>query len=371
MAEYLYTARTHAGDELTDRVEAKSAAAAREQLQALGLCDVIVHTDDFAARMYGTNLVKHTAELDPALMIATQKQSGIVGLLWGVLKVNAHFLLPLLSWNCYSIFSRPLTGNDWLGFSLTGMFVLTIIWFAIPAVLFESLLQAQLWTRWKDAEQRVALLRRFRQGASIAPHMLDYYQAKNLIGMDRVDEAMALFAQHRGVNVPDMLWLSLQASLFDAAKRRDEAGVLMRQLTVAMPDSAQVWLDLALNRALYGDLDSAKRALDEAEQRELSPILGGVVPFVHGEIALREGRYDEAARLCGQSLIALTPYLKQTALRALFIGIEARYAVALARCGKLDAARQAWEIAAPVLIAHHEQKYLDDWTAAEAAGAAG
>ena len=367
MAKYLYTARTQTGDDLADSIEAESSAAAREQLQAQGLREIVVHTDDFAARMFGTNLVKPRGDLDPALLIQMQKQGGVANLLLGILKGNALLLLPLLAWNGYSIYSGPLDPIDWLGFLLTALLALMILWFAIPALLFESVLQAQLWARWEDAVLRVNLLRLFRQGARIAPHMLDYYQAKNLIGLGRVDEGMTLFERHRGrEGVPDMLWLSLQASLLDEAKRRDEAGELMRQLTEAMPDSAQVWLDLALNQALHGDLDRAKHAVDSAAQRELNPIMEGVVPFVRGEIALREGRCDEAASLYGQSLLALSPYLTQTALRQLFIAIEARYAVALARCGKLDAARQAWAIAAPVLAAHGEQKYLDDWAAAEA-----
>jgi tetratricopeptide (TPR) repeat protein len=367
MAEYLYTARTQAGDELADKIDAESAVAAREQLQAQGLRDVVVHTDDFAARMYGTNLVRPQGDLDPAMLIQMQKQGGVANLLLGILKGNALFLLPLLAWNGYSLYSGTFDFIDWVGFFLTALLVLMILWFAIPTLLFESVLQAQLWARWEDAVRRVNLLRIFRQGARIAPHMLDYYQAKNLIGLGHEDEGMALFERHRGrEGVPDMLWLSLQASLLDEAKRRDEAGELMRQLTVAMPDSAQVWLDLALNQALYGDLDTAKHAVDAAEQRELSPVMEGVVPFVRSEIALREGRYDEAANLCGESLIALSPYLTQTALRPMFVAIEARYAVSLAHCGKLDAARQAWAIAAPVLTAHGEQKYLDDWAAAEA-----
>src|SRR5512147_58370 len=191
MAEYLYTARTQAGDELTDRIEAESAAAAREQLQAQGLRDVIVHTDDFAARMYGANLVDRPHDLDPSLLIEAQKQGGIANLLFGILKGNALLLMPLLAWNGYSVYSGALDGSDWLGFSLTGLLVLTILWFAIPAMLFESLQQAQLWARWQDAERWIALLRRFRQGASLAPHMLDFYQAKNLIGMGRVDEGIA------------------------------------------------------------------------------------------------------------------------------------------------------------------------------------
>jgi hypothetical protein len=93
----------------------------------------------------------------------------------------------------------------------------------------------------------------------------------------------------------------------------------------------------------------------------------GVVPFVRGEIALREGRYEEATRRYVQSLTTLAPYLSQTSLHQIFIGIEARDAVALAVSGRLDAARQAWAIAAPVLNAHGERKYLDDWKAAEAA----
>lgn len=368
MPEYLFTARTPGGNELKSRIDAESAAEARAQLQALRLLDVIVHTDDFAARMYGANIVNRPDDLDPALLIEAQKRGGgTASLLLGILKGNALFLVPLLAWNGYSIYRGALAWDDWLGLALTGLLALMLLWLAIPAVLFESLLQAQLWGRWKDAERRVALLRRFRQGANLAPHMLDFYQAKNLIGMGNEKEGLALFERQRGrEGVPDMLWLSLQASLLDEAKRRDEAGKLMRQLTEAMPDSAQVWLDLALNQALYGDLGHARHALDEAEQRVLSPIMAGVVPFVHGEIALREGRYDESVNMCARSLMDLSPYLKQTALRALFIAIEARYAVALARCGRIDTARQAWAIAAPVLTAHGEQKYLDDWAAAEA-----
>ncbi|MBU1967602.1 MAG: hypothetical protein KKF18_00125 [Gammaproteobacteria bacterium] len=367
MAEYLFTARTPGGREIKSKIDAQSAAAAREQLQAQGLRDIIVHTDDFAARMYGSQLVNYTEEPDPAMLIEAQKQSGMMSLLLGMLKGSAMFLVPLLAWNAYSLYSGSHGTIDWIGFALTAGLLATMVWFAIPAVLFESLLRAQLAARWQDAERNVALLRRFKQGANIMPHMLEYYQAKNLIGMGRVDDAMALFGQHRGkAEVPDMLWLSLQASLLDQARHRDEAGELMRQLTEMMPDSAQVWLDLALNQALYGDLASAKHAVGEAEQRELNPIMAGIVPFVHGEIALREGRHTDAAGLYAQSLIELSPYLQQTALRALFIGIEARYAVALARCGKLETARQAWAIAAPVLAAHNEQKYLDDWLAAEA-----
>lgn len=365
MAEYLFTAQTQSGKELADSIDAASAAAAREQLQAMGLRDIVVHTDDFAARMYGKNLVDPVFDLDPALMLRMQKRGGMKNLLLDILKGNGWLLLALLSWNAYSLYSGDLNLWDGIGFGTTALLLLVIIVFAIPALLFESILQAQLWARWEDAMRLTSLLRMVRHSVRIASHMLDYYQAKNLIGLNRVEEGLALFARNRGrADCPDMLWLSLQASLLDEAKRRDEAGELMRQLTVEMPDSAQVWLDLALNRALYGDLDTAKQAIEQAEQRELSPVMASVVPFVRGEIALREGRYEEAATLYSEALVALSPYLSQTALHPLFIGIEARYAVALARCGKMDAARQAWDIAQPILSAHGEQRYLDDWAAA-------
>lgn len=368
MAEYLFTAHTQSGKELADSIEAESAAAARAKLQQMGLRDIVVHTDDFAARMYGRKLVDPMIDLDPALLIKMQKKGGIKNLLLEILKGNGLLLLVLLSWNAYSYYSNEFNFLDWIGFGITALVLLVIIVFAIPALLFESILRAQLWARWDEALRWTAILRIVRHSVRIASHMLDYYQAKSLVGLGRVDEAMALFARNRGrADVPDMLWLSLQASLLDEAKRRDEAGELMRQLTVEMPDSAQVWLDLALNRALYGDLETAKQALAEAEQRELSPVMACVVPFVRGEIALREGRYEEAVTLCSEALVALSPYLSQTALHPLFIGIEARYAVALARCGKMDAARQAWDIASPILEAHGEQKYLDEWAAASAA----
>jgi tetratricopeptide (TPR) repeat protein len=365
MAEYLFTANTQSGKELADRIEAESASAARTQLEAMGLHNIVVHTDDFAARMYGRNLVDPMVELDPALLIRMQKQGGKKNLLLEIIKGNGWLLLVLLGWNAYSLYGGELGMYDWIGFGATALLLLVIIVFSVPALLFESILQAQLWARWDDAMRSTSLLRIFGRSVRIGPHMLDYYQAKSLIGLGQEEEGMALFARHRGrANVPEMLWLSLHASLLDEAKRRDEAGEIMRQLTVQMPDSAQVWLDLALNRALYGDLETAKQAIAEAELRELSPIMACVVPFVRGEIALREGRCEEAVTQFSEVVLGLSPYLSQTALHPLFIGIEARYAVALARCGKLEAARQAWDIASPIMAAHGEQKYLDDWTAA-------
>lgn len=365
MGKYLYSARSDQGAEIRDRIEATSAAAALALLQQQGLEGIVIHTDDFAARLYDANHVNLPDNIDPAALIAARHRGGFLQLIWDMTKGNALILAPLLAWNAYYWYQGTI---DWLGTGLMVLFLLVVIWFMLPAMLFEALQRAQLWGRWNDAARWLAWLRRLNHRGRLAPHMVAFYQAKNLIGTGRAEEGLALFDRHQDdAGVPQMLWLSLKASLLDDAKRREEAGRLMQQVTQLMPDSGQVWLDLALNQALHGDLGQARQAVAMAEQCVLEPIMAGAVPVIQGEIALREGRHAEAVNLYGRALVALTPFVRHTALRPLFVLLEARYAVALARSGHLDAARQAWALAQPLLEIHHEQRLIDDWLAAEAA----
>jgi hypothetical protein len=365
MGKYLYSAQAVDGEEIRAHIEADSAAEALTELQAQGLQDIVIHTDDFAARLYDANLLNVPDNLDPAALIAARQRGGFAHLLWDTLQGNMLFLAPLLAWNAYYWYQNRIDG---VATTITVLILLVLSWFMLPALLFEAMQRAQVWARWDDAARWLGWLRRLNQRIRLAPHMLDFYQAKNLIGSGRADEGLALFNRHQDdPAVPLALWLSLKASLLDDAKRRDEAGKLMRQVTQLMPDSAQVWLDLALNQALFGDVEEARRAIARAEQCTLEPIMAGAIPVVQGEIALHDGQPAVAANLFAQALVALTPFVTQTALRPLFVILEARYAIALAQCGQLAAAREAWALAQPMLEVHHERSFLDDWMTAELA----
>jgi hypothetical protein len=370
MPDYVYSARSPTGERTTGRSTAANAAAARAALQAQGFGDIVIHTDEFEAQVGGTYTEGVPRTLDPAALIQARQRGGLRDLLWRVLRAHGITLAVLVGWNAYSLMRHDVLGFvDWLGFAIMLIVVVVIIGTALPAALFETLLAAQLWARWVEAERCVALLRLLRRGPRLASHMLDYYHAKNLIGSGKIHEGLSLFEPHvSSGRAPQVLTLSLKASLLDAAKRRKEAGQLMKRVTQLVPESAQAWLDVALNQALHGEVSEAKAALDEAQARILNPIMAAVVPFIHGQIAYRETHYDAAARCFQEALGGLAPFVQQTALAPLLMLVQARYAIALACAHRRESAQRAWAVVSPLLNARGEKEIIAEWERCTATG---
>ncbi|MDD3608972.1 MAG: hypothetical protein PHI49_04345 [Halothiobacillaceae bacterium] len=366
MGQYLYSAKDGTGRETRGFVEATGASEALQQLKAQGLRDITLHTDELMSAFEQDALPGLQGMLDPGALIDGQQDGGFSGLWRGLFKGVLPILIPLLLWNAWSLSGDALAWYDWLGLVLTGLYLLFTFWVALPGVLFESLLRAQLWGRWEDALRWVGYLRRIGRLSPLvpAPHVLDFYTAKSLIGLGRKDEGLNLFRRHLDEGVlPQEPLLSLLADLLDEARLREEAGNTMRRVTELMPDSAQGWLDLALNRALHGGIEEAEQALGRASCCPMTPLLSAVTPYVQGELASRTGECAKAAERYAQALRQLEPFASQTAAQPLLVRVVASHAISLAQCGQIEDARRAWERVAPLIKAQRDERLLEAWQA--------
>src|SRR5688572_18640723 len=147
MPSYLYSARDRSGQAVTNRIEAESIAAARQELAAQDLADITWHTDDLAEAVTAEARNEIPASLRTSLSCKAELESRRVGTFWGSMwfgwKREWKYWLPLLLWIVITVFhGPPFTEIGWLGFILTAAFIVIFVWFRIPSIGYDQLLKA-------------------------------------------------------------------------------------------------------------------------------------------------------------------------------------------------------------------------------------
>lgn len=362
MKSYLYTAVEYDGSRRAGRILAANIAAARAQLEKEGRRDIVFESEDFGDYPVAEGV-------DPALELEARRTSGLWPVVWMALKGNAGVLAPLLAWNAWSLYEgRPFSWVDGLGFGSTIALAVFLAWALTPALLFQRLLEAVVWGRWRDVQRMRRWLSRVRGLAPLPPHMLDYWEAKALIGLGRTREGLRLFERWtRDAAVPEALAVGLMGSLHDSARDFERALACQRRVVELNPDNAQSWVDVAQTCARYGlDADEAGRAVDEALRREQTPLVAAVLDHVRGIIALDKG--DAAAALVHfeRAMHGVRKSGGSESLKSIVADVQGFSAVAAMRLGRRDVAAALWRGALPIIRAQRSQELIDRFAAAAA-----
>jgi Flp pilus assembly protein TadD len=354
MSEYILTGRTRRGRTVTEIVEADSADDAVRLFAEDGHADVVLHTDDNAARFQTPSKLLKTFTPREYLGYRTRGRVGCA--LFLVRKFYTQ------TWWVYALALLVLAGRWSLGLAwgfldnLTAGFLL----FPIPLAVFAELaskvapyrrvLKAVRDGRWEDAARH---LRRVR--FPLPPFERPFREAQVLAGLGRLDEALDHFRPLADdPAVPLHLYWTYKAMLYQTAREREKAlGCVARAAELA-PNNAVAQIDHALALlTVRGDVRQARERLAQARQHALSDVSTPLLHFAEGVLAVRERRTADAVPLLESAARELSPFTGGNPAVAIIIAkIRANLALAYAANGDHEAARRAYRRAEPILAAH-------------------
>jgi tetratricopeptide (TPR) repeat protein len=367
MGSYLYTASDRAGSPVVGRVEADTIASARRLLEAEGYAGVQFQTDSWdAATRSGSFDRVPEIEVSPEDELAARQQ----GLRWMFLALarnHGPVLGVLLLWNAWSLYAgRPFGWGDGVGFALTIAYIGFLVWAVFPVLAFNRMLAAQSWGRWSAMRAALRWLRWVPGPTALAPHQLDYYEARALVGLGLREEAFARYRRWEGSPaLPQLLFEGMMATLHDAAREFDAVEARYRAIARLAPESAQPWLDIAALLVRRGIRhEDAIAALAEGDRREQTPLMVAYADHVRGVLALDRDDYSEAVR----RLVAAMEGLRAAGaiplvqvLRAMFQGY---LAAAVMRSGRRREGDRLWRAVLPRLQALRCHELIERYAAA-------
>jgi tetratricopeptide (TPR) repeat protein len=354
MPEYVLTGRNDRGRVITEIVEAESADEAVRTFTDHGHADVILHTDDNAARFMTPSKVRKVFTPREYLGYRTRGRVG-----------------------CALFLARKLYTQAWWAYLLCGTFVVYRRWIGEPwgfwdyfpagflffpflfaayaeltskAVPYRRVLTAVRDGRWEDVPRH---LRRVR--APLPPFERPFREAQALAGTGRLDEALDHFRPVADdAAVPPHLYWTYKGMIFQAAREREKALDCVARSAELAPANPVSQIDYALALlTVRGDTTKARGRLTEARRHALSDVSTPLCWFAEGVLALKEGHPPEAVVLLEAAVKGLNPYTGGNPAVAVIVArIRAYLALAYAADGDHDAARRAYRKAEPLLARH-------------------
>lgn len=353
MAKILYSAVTVEGSKTEGFVDAPTAQAAREQLHQQGLRDVVLHqevamaqdpaelaglSDKQAQELARFNLrlrenpglstaLAETARrskwwlLGDALIIAVAWQMGLYSTVAvGLLAAAAPFALTTWGWRRVDSYQQLLREH---------------------AVGNTQAVQA-LATQLRPVSRRSAALD-FDLDVRLASLTA---RAGDLAGaLQTLDAWPARLADQPG------LYEARVSTVHIAAGDAEGFVHLMGQAYERSGGDPSRGLDYALAQARFGDAGKAQALLDGIDTSLLPPLAEGFLHWAHGLLLARRGD-AQAVQPLGQAVAELLQMANQPAIWTVLAICSADHALALARNGNQDRARQQVASVWPVLRAH-------------------
>jgi tetratricopeptide (TPR) repeat protein len=355
MPEYLVTARNAQGKKVTERLDVNSADEAVQTLRERGYDDIVLHTDDVAAR--------HTKQKAVASTVSPRQY------LWfrSMPSWLAHVLVVTITayrkgwyWNVAALALlayRLWQGRGW-GLTEIGLVIYLFfpVIFAFGSLLFRGassryrrLMDAVAWGKWDE------VLRLADAAAGKLPAAeLAFQKAKALAGLGRIDEGLRL-VEHLGdgKKMPLSTYWSRVAGLYTTAKRRDDSKAAMEKSLESSPENATLLLDMAESEVwLRHNPKRARELLARAQSHAISDLLEPFVINTEGMIHLEEGRAREARQLLEQAFEKARVFRHASPLmEARLDRMHVPLVLACAAEGDLESAERHWRMAKPRLMA--------------------
>lgn len=358
MAQLLYSAKDREGKPVQGFVEAASVLQARQQLQAQGLTDVVLHqdttvsTDPRSLAGLGPEQQRELARLS----LATIGQPGLAPLLRHVAGANRWWIafdLGLMAWGI-------ATANGWL---MAGGAVLALLPFAMAAWQYRhgdrynALLKAFALGDWKQVRALAQKLREVSGGVQNMEFDLDLRLAAVRARAGQLSEALADVEPWRARVATPGTFENRVAAIHAAAGDRAGFVRLMAESHAKAPQEPARALDHALAEARFGDAAVAARLLGEVDPTLLPPHAQAFVAWARGLVQLRQqqpGALDQLAQ-------AVAEFLKLAAQPAAWPALAfstCDHAIALAMAGRKDEARQELAQVWPIVRAHGDTALL-------------
>jgi len=359
MAQLLYSAKTADGRDRQGFVEADSARAARDQLRAQGLRQVVLHQEvaisQDEASLQGLSAADK-AEL-AKLHLHFRERPGLLPLLQVVARKNRVWLV---------VDALLLAGGIWarspalmlIAVALLALPFAPALWRYRHADRYQQLLKAHALGRWPEM---VGLAGRLRSAIDLAENLdfdLDVRIASVRARQGDLPGALEDLAdwQPRLVIHPGLYETRLAAVY---AAGGDRAGFVqaMGQAQALSGDEPARVLDHALAQARFGDLARAEALMAGLDLSLLPPMAEGFVAWTQGLIAMRRGRPGALALLSR----AVAVFLQRGGSPAVWTALafcSCDQAMALHAAGQKAQAKATLKNVMPVLRAHADAPLL-------------
>lgn len=373
MPDYLFTARNPERESVTDRITAASVDGARYALETRRYTEIVFHTDDSSLRTDAAlqkelDPNSESIPLEPELELESRRSGGLLAGIWFAWKVNAVFWLPLAVWDICAWFgSRPFGWGDWLGFGLSGFFLVYFVVLVIPGTLYQALLRASVLNRLPETRLWAGVLRRLRllNGGTIPRLDLDVRLACVLARNGRAEEGRTLLAPYTAAAETDAMTAGRLAGFHVCADEHERAHELRCRAVELSQGGMAETIDHAfgLVRHLRRPVE-AKESLARIADKELVELARIFVTYTEGLIALEEQRHAEAAVALEQAEVQLQPLAANELMDGMRRDIWAFQSLALAGTGRNAEARKLVARARPLLEARRETELLQRCDAA-------
>lgn len=356
MWQYLITGLDPSGQQTTECVKAKSAQAALETLQARGWRDLVLHTDDYSAKIRTREVFGpgHT----PGDVVAWQYRGQLAKLASLVARMYlndwklAAFLVAFL------LVRRGIDARwnllDYLVVAMLAYPPFEAICISRVSFRYHRLVNALAWENWSQA---LKLLPRVRH--LLSPMIAARYEAKALAGCGRLDDALAVLrplSYDRRI-APAALW-SARASACWAASQYDEAIELKKKALECAPHDPVLLIDLADELLVLGrEADRARQLIERAGEQVMSDKTRVYLMKAQGVVALEAGDAPLAIERLEDAQQRLRRFRNPISASAVDM-IEAWLALAQAMSGDLAAARRHFRRAEPRLRAKKMDRLL-------------
>jgi tetratricopeptide (TPR) repeat protein len=354
MPEYILTGRTRGGRRLTEIVVAESADEAVRVFHDDGFTDIVLHTDDNAARFLKPSEALKTFSPRDYIGFRTRGRVGCVLFLARKLYVQ--------SWWAYAFCAVALAGRWWLWADFGVIDSVAVVFFFFPVLFaayaeltgkvvpYRRALKAALHGRWEDVGRH---MRRVR--LPLPSFERPFREAQALAGMGRLDEALDHFRPVADdPAVPHHMYWTYKALIFQTAREREKALDCLARAVELAPDNPVALIDYALALlTVRSDVAKARELLTRARQHALSDVSTPLCEFAEGVLALKDRRPAEAVPLFESASAGISPFTAgNPAIGIVIARIQANLALAHAAVGDHEAARREYRKAAPILAPH-------------------
>jgi tetratricopeptide (TPR) repeat protein len=235
--------------------------------------------------------------------------------------------------------------------------------FSLGSRYYSRLNRAKVWGRWTEVLECVERLRQVRSWTRVGPGEIELVRcrAQALAALGRLDDALEEFTRFsNSPNLPEWLYLSHLAGIYDCAKQFDKSTECRRTVTELKPDMAASWIDLAygLVRGLNRPAE-ARQALARAETCEI-PVMGQpYMPFLKGISAWRENKMADAKPLLDQALEGFQPFAHHDLMEGTMLLTKSYLCAVEGSLGNEARAKKLFKETETFLVAGKEQELLE------------
>jgi hypothetical protein len=357
--KYLWEARAGDGTARSGFVDAESVADARARLAADGLSDAVVHDDDFLSDLRAAGSKESDTARVADLEVMLRHEPTAFAMVRYVVRANwGTWVLMLATLAALAAFGVP-----WWIFAIA---LAVLAWF-LYATLFPGWLQWQqnemqrtCWRGEWDAAERIARrLRKLKMVENLhsVKLELDGRIAGCLVMKGERERAYAQLEPWKAYAplLPPGLFLIKLNGLHFLARDWDAALATYERVFEETRGSDTARIDLALMLARLGHDDArAAELLDALDPQKRVPMQDGFIAWARGVLALKRGDDAGALRELARGVAALEALAKNPITWGALALATGYLAVAMARTGRLEAARQMLAPALPIVGRHGE-----------------